>query len=109
MQQRDDRLVRRAAADALLPAEVDGELRGAAELARAARGRSTSGARSSVTSPCASSRRTSGSAVDDALALVDGDRHHRQVLGQRQQAVGAQVVLQAEALDPAEHRAPGTP
>jgi hypothetical protein len=35
----------------------------------------------------------------DPSSRVDRDRHDRQILGQREQAVGMKMVLDAEALD----------
>ena len=99
---------RRAAAGTLVATDVDGQLRRRVRLARQPprRGRAVSmRARSSVTRPC------EGSFVDvrerrlDPRARVDGDRHEREVLGERQQPVGPQVVLGAEALDAAQQQA----
>ena len=41
----------------------------------------------------------------DARPRVDRDRDHRQVLGERQQPIGVQMVLDAEAGDAAQHEA----
>ena len=101
---------RRRVRRALPASHVDGQL---GRLARAPSGSSTAPtsplssrrARSSVISP----RRLIASTLLeqrlDPLARVDRDRHHRQIFGQRQQPVGAQVVQPPEALGAAQQHA----
>ena len=60
-------------------------------------------------SPSPLSATTSSSSRLDARARVDGDRDDRQVLGERQQPVGVQVVLDAEARDAAQDEARAQP
>ena len=100
MQGLDDGHVGRPAAGALAAAEVGGELR----LARPdARRREA----------CALERDEAVAAEGhdlveerlDARALVDRDGDDRQVLGERQQPVGVQVVLDPEARDAAQDEA----
>ena len=97
-------------ADALLAADVDGQLGGLvqvlgqrdrADLAASIR------ARSRVTRPVCCTVRSSGEHRLDPGPGVDRHRHHRQVFGQGQQPVGAQVVLEPEALDAAQQDAAG--
>ena len=91
---------RRHAVDALLAADVDGELGRLAELLGQLHRADLAGEQPRAL------ERDQAAALDlqdqlehrlDPLAAVDGDRDDRQVLGQRQQPVGVQVVQAAEA------------
>ena len=107
-QRLDDRHVRRPAAHAVLAADVDGELgrlmQLVGELDRADASREHAGA-------LERHEAVGGDRCDvvegrlDALSRVDRDRDDRQILRQRQQARGLEVVLDAEALDSAHHDA----
>jgi hypothetical protein len=93
----DEGHVRRATARALVTAEEHGEPRLVAGLER--RG---GGDRDQAGGKQRGGRLGRGA---DRLGPVDGDRDERQVLRQRQQPVGAEVVLEPEAERPAQQHA----
>ena len=108
MQRVDDGDVRGPAAGALAAPEVDGEL-GLLVRRRPRAAASGMRARSRVMSPSPRQRHDLVERRLDARARVDGDGDHRQVLGERQQPVGVQVVLDPEALDAAHDEARAQP
>lgn len=106
MEHADDGLVGRLAGDALLATDVHGELRGVVQV-----GRQLNRFEALREHARTLQRHESLEAelVDvgqgrlDARPRVDGDGHQWEILREREQAVGAQMLLGAEALDAAHH------
>ena len=107
-QRLDDRHVRRPPAHAVLAADVDRELGRLMQLVGELDGADPS---SEHAGALERHQAVAGDGRDvvqrgfDAPAGVDRDRDDRQILRERQQARGLEVVLDAEALDPAHHDA----